>query len=109
VALSPDYGLSSAADLGDAFWLVESPANRAIAEIKWRAKATDRNSAVFKSGGDPADVESLFETVDLHHPNWSQIDFFGALLTDRSERYFQNEGLQVSRSDSGFVLTRALS
>ncbi|WP_421740027.1 hypothetical protein [Caulobacter sp.] len=38
--------------MGDAFWLVASPENRALAEEKWRAKATDPNSALFKSGMD---------------------------------------------------------
>lgn len=105
VAFSPEYGSADSAELGDAFWLVESPANRAIAEQKWQAKSTDPNSAIFKSGGAP-DIEGMFETVDLHHPSWSRVDFIGASLTSGLADVFRSEGFQIAELPSGFALTR---
>ncbi|KQS55149.1 hypothetical protein ASG17_03375 [Brevundimonas sp. Leaf363] len=105
VAFSPNYGTADAPELGNAFWLVESPANRAIAEQKWKAKSTDPNSAILKSGDAP-DVEGMFATVDLHHPNWSRVDFIGASLTNGLEYLFRDAGFQIAELPSGFALTR---
>lgn len=110
VAFTPDYGSAASPELGDAFWLVESPANRAIAELRWKAKATDPNSAIFKPGDlqtEPADIEGMFETVELHHPTWSQIDFVGVPLPPEVERIFRDEGFQISRKGSTFTLHRS--
>jgi len=106
VAFSPDYGSTSAPELGDAFWLVESPANRAVAQQRWQAKSTDPNSAIFQAGAGSADIEGMFETVDVHHPNWSRIDFMDASLTGALERQFLSEGFQISDLPSGFTLIR---
>src|SRR4051812_7497561 len=79
-----NYGASADADLGDAFWLVDSESNRHLAQKAFSAGATSPNSAVFRRGADtPLDEEvfTRFEDADLHHPNWTEIAFFGAFLT----------------------------
>ena len=106
VAFAPNYGSADDPELGDAFWLVESPANRAVAELRWRAHATDPNSAIFNSGGEPPDIEGMFETVNLHHPDWSRIDFVGAPLTGPLESLFQSEGYKISELGLGFTISR---
>lgn len=105
VAFSPNYGSTNDPELGDAFWLVESPANRAVAQQRWQAQSTDPNSALFQ-GASTADVEGMMETVEVHHPNWSRIDFIDAALTDGLKRAFLSEGFQISDLPSGFTVIR---
>ena len=112
VAFSPDYGSAEAPELGDAFWLAESPVNRAIADLKIRSQATDPNSAIFKwSGGEvkPAAIEGMYDTVALHHPTWSQISFVDVALTEELERFFRSEALQVSKNGAGFTVSRKVA
>lgn len=74
------YGADPQADLGEAFWLVESPSNRALALTAWQSGSTDLNSAVFDPPpGPPAweDVVGRVEDIELHHPNWSVIEVVG--------------------------------
>ncbi|MBU4434428.1 MAG: hypothetical protein KKC14_08455 [Alphaproteobacteria bacterium] len=111
VAFSTDYGSEDSPVVGDAFWLVESPANRALAEAIWRAKATDPNSALFKSDMDEidsSDVLAMFETVDLHHPEWSRIDWIGVKLSEDLDRTFREEGFVIAEVGPGFSLVRNL-
>jgi hypothetical protein len=109
VAFSPDYGSEETPVVGDAFWLVESPANRALAEAIWRAKATDPNSALFKSSMDEigsSDILAMLETVDLHHPDWSKIDWIGVKLSEELDRTFREEGFVTAKVGAGFSITR---
>ncbi|ALL15054.1 hypothetical protein [Caulobacter henricii] len=95
--------------MGDAFWLVESPANRGLAEAAWRAKATDPNSALFKSGVgdiDNSDVLAMFETVELHHPDWSRIDWVGVKLSKDLNQAFREDGFVTAEIGHGFSITR---
>lgn len=109
VVFDPDYGKREDADLGDAFWLVESPDNRALATQAWQAGATDSNSAVFKPAPHlKLDDEALdrFRDADLHHPDWNEMTFAGVPLSSALRREFAERGLQVAQTETGFLLHR---
>jgi hypothetical protein len=109
VAVDPDYGTREHADLGDAFWLVESAPNRAMAEKAWAGGATDPNSAIFQRHRDslPED-EALerFADADLHHPAWTEMAFYGVALSPSLKWHFTTLSLSVTWRDGGFVLRR---
>ena len=109
VAFDRDFGAREQPDLGDAFWLIESPDNRALAQRCWAAGTTDPNSAVFQSHEvSPQDDDALerFEDVDLHHPNWTAITFVGIPLTKELRGHFEGCGLTAKPDPEGFVLER---
>jgi hypothetical protein len=108
--LDPQFVMSEVSDLGGAFWMVESPSNRMIAQGLWSAGGFDPNSAVFKSNldtGCEAVVLSVFENIDLHHPDWTEIEFTGAELSQTLKDHFADEGFETRSSKTGFCLHRA--
>jgi hypothetical protein len=109
IALDPAYGTRADADLGDAFWVVESPPNRALAERAWALGKTDLNSAVYKpSAGSCADEDVIqrFEDADLHHPTWNEMAFAGVSLSPSLKEHFTRLGLQVARRAASFSVLR---
>ena len=72
-------------------WIIDTPTNRAAAEVVWRdgggASSIERGATTFKADQrEPADeiVASMLGTIDLHHgehshtPPWSVVEVFGA-------------------------------
>lgn len=65
-------------DLGDAFWLADTPSNRKFAEAAWASKRYDRNSTVFRAPShvaQPADIVELLDDIDLHHRTGERSSF----------------------------------
>lgn len=102
------YGDRAERELGDAFWLVNSPANRSIAEQAWKAASTDPNSAVFE-GHSPVTAEDVLckvRDIDLHHPRWSTIVVVGVEPTEEVALALEAEGLDITRGAEAFTIRR---
>lgn len=102
------YGDRAERELGDAFWLINSPANRSIAEEAWKAASTDPNSAVFK-GQSPVTAEDVLckvREIDLHHPRWSTIVVIGAEPTEEMTLALEAEGLDITQGAEAFTIRR---
>ena len=109
IIFDPEFGTRSDADVGDAFWMVDSTGNRALADRLWASRSTDHNSAVFRVQGDePDDDDALerFADVQLHHPTWTTVRFVGVSLSDELRDSFLNCGLSVTPEPSGYVVRR---
>lgn len=109
VSFDPDYGDKAPADLGDAFWLIESLANRRLAQSAWASGQSDPNSAVFKASYGPGDADSamdIFECIDLHHPDWTEIDFDAVTEVVELSRRLAERGFSVRPSGDRLSLTR---
>lgn len=94
---------------GEAFWLADTSANRAVAEETWATGTTDSNSALFDWDADvveDADVLERFADVDLHHPGWTEIVFPALSLSTDLEAHFKEHGVRVDRSSDGFRVSR---
>jgi hypothetical protein len=107
IVLDPAFELKDLAVLGDAFWLVESPVNRALAERLWAAGRFDRNSAVFKASDvsrEEAAINAYFDVIE-HHPSATEIFFVGAELSH--EIRAELTGAELIPVDGGFVASRA--
>ncbi len=101
--------LESSTALGDAFWLLDTPANRMIAKQARSSGSTDPNSALFHTDFGENDVEtvlSVFDDVVLHHPTWREACFIGAELTAELSAGFSEMNLRAERTDNGFVVMR---
>lgn len=110
MAFDPEYGAQEGPDLGDAFWLVASPANSALAQRAWRAGTTDPNSAIFRAGDLPPADEQITDRLDdvaLHHPDWKEIEVIGAPLTRALGDRLITSGLEASATALGFKLRRS--
>lgn len=104
-----DLQASEAMDLGDAFWLADTPINRAHAEKIWAADRTDANSAVFDWGSDTVEDDDILERLDdisLHHPNWSEVRFLSTPLTSKLRARLQGLGATAERCSNGFKVRR---
>lgn len=101
--------LSEATDLGDAFWLADTPVNRVLAERAWSSATHDPNSALFKevSGRDVTSaVLYVIDNVELHHPNWREVRFLGTALTKEISTGFREMQLHAVPVEDGFVVER---
>lgn len=109
ISFDPDYGGRTPADLGDAFWLIESLANRRLAQSAWASGQSDPNSAVFKASYGPGDADSamdIFECIDLHHPDWTEIDFDAVTDVAELSRRLAELGLSLRTSGDRLTATR---
>jgi len=108
VVFDPDFGGRPANDLGEAFWLMQSPSNRKLAEKLWRQGGYDSNSAVFDGDASEDSVIQTLLNVTLHHPDWTVIDVCGAAWTDEiSAAIPEVAGCSVTPTLAGFAITRA--
>ena len=104
-----DLQACEASDLGDAFWLADTPINRACAEEAWATDRVHRNSAIFHWTSGAVEVDDILERlddVDLHHPNWCEIWFLAIPLTNELQARIQCRGVLVERSPNGFSVKR---
>lgn len=111
VILDRAYGARDHHPLGSAFWLIESPENRSLAERVWSAGNSDPNSAVFKGDGfasmDDAAISTFFNVVE-HHPLWTEIEFIGVRLSASIREELVGDGsVLVMETEDGFLVTRA--
>lgn len=104
-----DLRASEASDLGDAFWLADTPINRAIAEEAWVTKSTHSNSATFQASSDAVEDDDVLERlgdIDLHHPKWSEVEFLAVPLTPELQKRLLGCGAIAERYADGFKVTR---
>lgn len=104
------YGDHVTHDLGDAFWLIDSPANRPIAAQAWETGSTDPNSAVFKghSSATAQDVVEKVQDIDLHHPGWAEIIVVGIEPTTELVSLLNADGLSIMRGPEAFSIRRGV-
>jgi hypothetical protein len=102
------YGGRDRPELGDAFWLVDSPANRVLAERAWKASATDPNSAIFKRPppASAQDVVEKVEEIDLHHPDWLEIVAVGVQPTAELTSALEAEGFAMVSASGSLSIRR---
>lgn len=75
IVLDPSFGEHGDIPGEGAFWLVESPANRRLAERLWAAGGYDPDSAVFKAAADSDQAKiliGLWPTILTHHPEMTE-------------------------------------
>jgi len=104
-----DLQASEASDLGEAFWLSDTPINRAHAEKLWAAESTHPNSAVFDWGSDAVEDDDVLERLDdvvLHHPNWSEVRFLSVSLTPELQARLRDHGFAAEHCANGFNIKR---
>jgi len=109
LVLDPHYGAQARPDLGDAFWLIASASNRALAARARAANGTDPNSAVFESKearSNAEDVMGLAENIDLHHPEWTEIEVVGVGLTPDVQAALGEWGRVVVTATDRFSIHR---
>jgi len=102
------YGSRDKPQLGDAFWMVDTPANRALAEKAWKDASTDPNSAVFQSHS-PAraqDVIGKVQDIDVHQPDWSEIVLVGVERGDELMSELEAEGLAIIATSGALAIRR---
>ena len=110
VVLDKEFGAGKAPRVEDAFWLIESPANKAFADQLRQAPNCDPNSALF-SVGDTVSVSdaavSTFFNVIEHHPDWSEIEFVGISPDKALKTALTREGASFSETAKGFIVKSA--
>ena len=93
----------------NAYWLIASPANRALAMRLAATGAYDANSAVFDgtrySGVEDAAV-GILDNIDEHHPEWTGVEVAGVELTNALAALLVQNGRKATRLARGFVVTR---
>jgi hypothetical protein len=111
ISFDPNYGSREPAELGDAFWLVESTPNRTLAQVAWDTGSTHFNSAIFGPQSVPATAEEAvdrFDDADLHHPTWTEIAFTGVALSSEIEQRLADRDLIAIPTDDGFLVRRSV-
>jgi hypothetical protein len=96
-------------DPSDAFWLVETPENRLIAERIWASGVTDPGSALFRarSGASAADeMLRILANIEDHHPGWDEIWVPGGQLARECRTSLRSLGLSISDKEQGTLVRR---
>jgi hypothetical protein len=104
-----DLQASEASDLGEAFWLADTPINRARAEEVWATDSTHPNSAVFDWGCGAVEDDDILERLEdvcLHHPSWSEVRFLAVALTPELQARLHGRGITAELFSNGFSLKR---
>lgn len=112
VVLDKAFGAAEQPNVGDAFWLIGSSANQALADRLRNEGWVEPNSAIFD--GDryesraAAAVATFYNVLD-HHPSWTEIEFIGVPLSPdlAAELNDPDVGPLLSTAD-GFVVSRKL-
>lgn len=107
VVLDPNFGAQNDA-LSEPWWIVDSVANRALADKLRALPGFDPNSAVFKVGSTTsaeAAVIGIFGSVERHLPDWREMEFVGVPLSREIDATVTDWGLSVVPTVDGFVLT----
>jgi hypothetical protein len=111
VALIFDRQSGEAALVGaDAYWLIASPENRALAEGLRETDHFDPNSAVFEGGGYASmedAVLGVLGNIDEHHPEWTEIEVTGVELSERLRAACCDSGRAAFGQRNGFVVVRS--
>ncbi|MEZ5823272.1 MAG: hypothetical protein R3C97_00530 [Geminicoccaceae bacterium] len=100
---------ADALDPGDAFWLADTPENKAIAKRIWMSGETDPGSALFKRVPTASAGEELLEIladIDLHHSDWSEIRFLGKMFARDHVDVLRRCGFRAELKDRELVVLR---
>ncbi len=122
VVLDREYGerLSALVEKSPV-WVVETPKNRAIAQVIWSANPNRSHLegvTTFKAGEDSSPEDALIqqvETIDLHHgvhsasPPHTVVEVIGSGITERVKAKFAEFGFdQFEATPQGFRASRSL-
>lgn len=111
IVFDPDFG-SELASLANrmAVWVIDSAANRPVAEKLWSDHPPDSRLTIFTEPPDQSPEDLLIDTladVDLHHPDWTTITVIGRAASQAIAHFVQELGgdLVPPRNDC-FLVTR---
>jgi hypothetical protein len=118
--LDPDFGEeASLLSLPHHIWIIDTPANRTLAENHWHQAAesqTKSRMTTFKSSaGESAEQNCLgiLDTIDLHHggysskPHYSAIEVIGLRLLSKVKAALEQFGFEeFVETDGGFRAER---
>lgn len=104
-----DLQALEALDLGDAFWLADTPINRTFAEKAWATNSVHPNSAVFDWDSGSVEDDDILERIgdiNMHQPHWSEIQFLSVDLTSDLRAQIEEIGVTAQRQTNGFHIKR---
>jgi hypothetical protein len=120
IVVDPDFGgRLTRLPVGEPVWIVQSEANTPVAQFQWaeRPGVSHLNGVTtftpFTSGDREQVLLGILDTVDLHHgqysadPPYSEVEVYGARLTDAVEHAFRGLGFtEFGATSDGFVAAR---
>ncbi len=96
-------------------WICDTPANgeaakKAVAAVPAGAVWNEVGVTTFRVNENetPEDMAiSRLEDIDLHHPGWFQMEFYGVMINDELRRELQEYGTsEFGETPYGFVCSR---
>ena len=109
VALDKSFGVDPPVAIPAAFWLIDSVANRALAERLSKNGVHDPNSAVFNGDLFASLAEATVSTylsVAEHHYAWTEMQFVGVALSLDIEQALAGKRVSLTKTANGFVVAR---
>jgi hypothetical protein len=109
VVFDKSFGVDPPVAIPATFWLIDSVANRALAERLSQNEGHDPNSAVFNGDLFTSVAEAAVSTylsVAEHHPAWTEMEFVGLALSKDLERVLEGEKVSLTKATHGFVISR---
>jgi len=102
IILDPTFG-AQLEQLHDSapIWIVQSAANDPVIAKLWKSKAGNITS--FR----PQEFGQLIDTVDQHHPGWSELHVFGLNAHDGARALAEYGNGMITPSEQGFQFRRA--
>ncbi len=110
IILDPTYGTRNTSIEADAFWIVDSASNRALATASWNRRTFDPNSAIINinryTSRDDAALATFFNVLD-HHPAWTEMEFADIPPPEPLIREATTLNLKVTAKPVGFTVFAA--
>lgn len=111
IVFDPDYGNELVALANQmAVWVIDSAANRPVADKLWSDHPPDGRLTTFTESSvqSPENVTMrLLVDVDLHHPDWTTIDVIGCAPNQAISQFVQELGGDLMLIDRrSFLVTR---
>lgn len=92
-------------------WAWDSPVNREVAQGLWDAGLVSGEVTIFTAAKarSPEDAFiDILDTIDLHHPKWSQLLVIGGEPTDAMKVALAEYGTgSVNETPAGFIFERS--
>jgi hypothetical protein len=92
-------------------WIVQSAVNTPVVQRLWQEKVGEITSFVESNEGDAeSDLIEILGTVDLHHPDYTNIEVIGCLPSEPICTELEALGLQIiSSNHEGFLAAKGRS
>ena len=108
IALDPMFGRKAeAVALGGPIWMIKSEENSLVAQELWASGRFGITEVTGVTVFEPQELSWLLPDVDLHHPDWRELEFYGVEPSPELRAILTQFGDgEIRITEHGFIFSR---